>query len=97
LTSWRKAKSFRIDDPDLALQVRISKMLGLAFALSIARIFGIGSLIALIIGLKVRRIIRKSQVKLSGSRMAWWCIIAGALGSLFLIPLTVAMILKQWK
>jgi hypothetical protein len=96
LRSWRKAK-FKIADPELALQVQVSKTLGLGFALSITGIFGIGSLVALMIGLKTRRIINNSEGRLSGSRMALWCIIAGALGSLILIPLTVAMILKQLK
>jgi len=53
LRSWVKANSFKIDDPELALQARLSKLLGLGFALSIPGILGIGSLISLIIGLKL--------------------------------------------
>ncbi len=96
MRSWRKGK-FKIDDPELPLQVQVSKTLGLGFVLSATGIFGIGSLVALMIGLKARRIINNSEGRISGSRMALWCIVVGALGSLILIPLTVAMVLKQLK
>jgi hypothetical protein len=66
LRSWRKANRFKIEDPALALQVNISKMLGFAFVLSITGIFGVGSLIALVIGVKAWRIIKESNGRLNG-------------------------------
>ena len=82
---------------DLEQQVKVSKMLGLGFVLSITGIAGIGSLIALILGWKAMRIIKASQGRLTGAFMAWWCICAGALGTLILPPLLIAMVLRQLK
>ncbi len=82
---------------ELEQQVKVSKMLGVAFAFSITGIGGIGSLIALVVGLRAGRIIRHSNGRISGGLMAWWCILAGALGTLILPPLTIAVILKQLK
>lgn len=79
---------------DLERQVKVSKMLGMAFVLSITGIFGVGSLIALILGWKARRIIQASNGRISGRAMAWWCILAGALGTLFIL---IAAILKTLR
>ena len=97
LRSWRKAKSFKIDDPELALQVKVSKMLGLAFALSITGIGGLGSLVALILGVKANRIIRQSNGRLSGGLLAWWCILAGAVGTMLLAPTNLMLVIKQLR
>jgi len=82
---------------DLEQQVRVSKMLGLGFVLSITAIFGLGSLIALILGWRALLIIRRAHGRISGRLMAWWCILAGALGTLILPPLTVLTIVKQLR
>jgi apolipoprotein N-acyltransferase len=82
---------------NLEQQVRVSKMLGMAFVLSITGIFGVGSLIALVLGCKALRIIRSTDQKISGRLLAWWCILAGALGTLILPPLTVLTIVKQLR
>jgi NADH:ubiquinone oxidoreductase subunit D len=66
--------------PQMALQARVSRMLGIGFAFSIVWLSGVGSLIALIIGLRARRIIMQSEEEISGMRLAWWCIILGGLG-----------------
>jgi hypothetical protein len=66
--------------PQLALQVRVSRMLGYGFVFSISALGGVGSLIAVIIGLRARRIIKASGGEVTGIGMAWWCIVAGALG-----------------
>ncbi|MET0649369.1 MAG: hypothetical protein ABW208_22390 [Pyrinomonadaceae bacterium] len=76
------------EDPKLALQVRVSKMLGCGFAFSLVVSGGVGSLVAFIIGLRARSIIKQSGGELSGMRMAWWCIIVGGLGAVML-PLLV--------
>jgi hypothetical protein len=65
----------------LALQIRVSRMLGYGFVLSLALLGGVGSLIAVVLGLKARHIIKSSDVKIVGIRMAWWCMLAGALGT----------------
>ena len=76
------------EDPRLALQVRVGKMLGVGFVLSLVGTGGVSSLIALIIGLRARKIIKESGGEISGVRMAWWCIIVGAVGTLVLPYLT---------
>lgn len=75
---------------DLELQVKVSKMLGIAFVLSITGVGGIGSLAAFILGWKALRAIGKAQEKINGRLMAWWCILAGAIGTLT-IPFEVIM------
>ena len=82
---------------ELERQVKVSKMLGMAFVLSITGIFGIGSLIALILAWKALLIIQGAQGRISGRFVAWWCILAGALGTLILPPLIIVTILKQLK
>jgi hypothetical protein len=82
---------------DLEQQVKVSRMLGLAFALSITGIGGIGSLVAFIPGWRALRIIRAARGRISGRWRAWWCILAGVLGTLILTPLVVADILRSLK
>jgi len=80
---------------DLEQQLKVSKMLSMGFVLSITGIFGVGSLIALILGIKASRIIRKSNGTINGAFMAWWCIVAGAVGTLIFLPLTIMLVIKQ--
>ena len=72
------------DDPKLALQVRVSRLLGCGFAFSLVVAGGFGSLVALVIGLRARGIIKRSGGELSGMWMAWWCIVVGGLGAVML-------------
>ena len=78
-------------DPILELQVKTSKMLALGFTLSIVWLLGVGSLIAFILGLKGRRIIKQSDGKIRGLKMAWWCIIVGAVETLIAIPMLLSL------
>jgi len=73
-------------DPTLYLQMRVSRMLGFGFALSLAWTGGVGSLIALVNGLRARRLIKESGGRLAGTKMALWCIISGAVGVLAAPP-----------
>jgi hypothetical protein len=82
---------------DLEQQVKVSRMLGLAFALSITGIGGIGSFVALVLGWRALRIIKAASGRISGRWMAWWCILAGALGTLIITPITLALILRSLK
>jgi hypothetical protein len=76
-------------DPKLALQVRVSRMLGYGFAFSLVWLGGVGSLVAFAVGLRARKLIRESGGGVSGMRLAWWCIVAGALGGWIGLPHTV--------
>ncbi len=83
--------------PELKLQIRVSRMLGMGFVLSITSIFGVGSLIAVILGLKANRIIRESDGIIAQSPLTWWCIVVGALGAAIFLPLTLIMMLGQLR
>ena len=72
--------------PTLYLQMRVSRMLGFGFALTFAWAGGVGSLIAVIIGLRARSLIRQSGGQLVGMRMAWWCIVIGGLDAALMLP-----------
>ena len=85
------------EDPKLALQVRVGKMLGYGFAFSVVWAGGVGSLLALIIGLKARRLIKRSGGEVAGIRMAWWCIVVGALGLVTVAPSTLWLLLTAKK
>lgn len=69
-------------------------MLGVGFACSLLGVGGITSVVAIVIGLKARRIIKASNGELVGLDMAWWCILIGALG-LLLLPLMLYTLLKR--
>ena len=69
---------------ELLAQVKVSVLLGYGFALSLAATGGLGSLAAFAIGLEARRRIKESRGRLAGLRLAWWCIVTGALGACLL-------------
>jgi hypothetical protein len=83
--------------PQMALQLRVSKMLGYGFAFSIVWAGGVGALIALIIGLRARKLIKQSDSEISGIRMAWWCIVVGTLGLVTLLPYVLWLLLTAKK
>jgi len=70
---------------ELEQQVKVSRMLAMGFVFSIAPLPIVGSLMALILGWKGRRIIQASEGRLSGRIIAWWCILIGALGTLIVL------------
>jgi hypothetical protein len=71
------------------LQRRVLRLTKIGIVFSILWLAGIGSLIAFILGLKARRIIKESGNDLSGTGGAWWCIIVGAAGMLFWLVVIV--------
>lgn len=71
-------------DPNLELQIKVSKLLSVGFAFSLVWLAGIGSLIALICGFRALKLIKQSQNQLIGKGMAWWCIVAGGVGAVVL-------------
>jgi hypothetical protein len=79
---------------DLERQVRLSKMLSMGFALSLVGVGGLGSLAALLIGLKALTVINRSPVELVGKWMAWWCIIIGALGAIAMLLYILSLFLS---
>src|SRR3954469_21457853 len=84
-------------DPTLFLQMRVSRMLGFGLTLSLAWTGGVSSLIAFVIGLRARRLIREGGGRVVGTRMALWCIVAGALGALAGVPFWVWLFTQAAK
>lgn len=64
----------------IAEQSALSQRLGLGVALSLIPAAGVGSAIAIWIGLRARRQIVASDGRLVGAGMAMWCVFVGALG-----------------
>lgn len=69
----------KIFAPELREQIRLSVLLGYGFALSLLGVGGLAPLAAFVIGLAARARIKRSGGRLVGTRVAWWCIIFGAL------------------
>jgi hypothetical protein len=76
-----------MDEDEIAFleeQIRLSKSLTTGFAFSLVWLAGIGSLISLIVGIRALMKISRSGQKLSGSWLAWWCVIVGGIGAIAL-------------
>ena len=69
-------------------------MLAMGFALSLVRLGGLGSLAALLIGLKALTVINRSPVEIVGKWMAWWRIIIGALGAIGMLLYLLSLFLS---
>ena len=76
------------NSPNLELQIKVSKILSRGFVFSIVWLAGFGSLIAVISGFQALKIINRSQDKIAGIKMAWWCIIVGRLG-IIILPISL--------
>lgn len=63
----------------------------MGFALSLVGASGLGSLAAMLIGLRTLTVINRSPVELAGKWMAWWCIIVGAVGAIGALPYTLSL------
>ncbi len=83
--------------PQLLIQMRVSRLLGVGFACTMVSPGGINCIIALVIGLKARGIIKNSDYDIHGLKMAWWCIVVGMIGMMTMLPYTALLILKALK
>jgi hypothetical protein len=81
----------------LALQIRVSRMLGYGFAFSLVWLGGVGSLVAFVLGLRALKVIRGSRGEVTGGKLAWWCIVAGAVGTVALLPFFIIRLLGEAK
>lgn len=82
--------------PALGSQLRVSRALGVGFALSLVWLGGVGSACALVTGLWARRFIRASGGRLAGIRVAWWCIVVGALGTAAALAYWPLYVSRMW-
>lgn len=81
-------------EQEMSEQITLSKSLGLGFALSVIPTAGIGSVAAIIIGLRARKKIATSRYELTGSGMAAWCVVVGSIGLIMSICLLGSMVLS---
>jgi hypothetical protein len=81
--------------PELERQVKVSKLLGFGFGITMADRSGIAAPFAIVFGLRARRLIKSSDAPLSGIVMAWWCILIGSynavIGAINLLYLLVTL------
>jgi hypothetical protein len=66
----------------IAEQTALSQSLGLGVALSLLPLAGIGSIAAIIIGLRSKKKIKASGDRLCGAMMASWYLVVGTVGLL---------------
>lgn len=81
---------------ELELQVKVSKILSRGFIFSIVWLGGVGSLMAVILGIRALRIIKNSETKLSGKVLAWWCIVLGGLGMIIMSSAMIVWLLRWY-
>jgi hypothetical protein len=79
-----------------AQQRRVDDILRLGIIFSIVWVMGLGSLLAVIAGLRARRLIRKSGGQLVGTNRVRWCLIVGGLGLLWWLPGICIMLFQSY-
>ena len=77
------------------LQVRVDSLLRWGIVFSLVWLAGLGSLIAFVLGMRARTLIRRWGGGLIGSRRAWWCLIVGAVGMLIWFPIWIIGTINQ--
>jgi len=68
-------------------QDQIDKTLKWGIVFSIVWLMGLGSLSAIVLGLKARKAINTSGGTLIGTGRVWWCLVVGGLGLAFWLPI----------
>lgn len=63
---------------DLALQVKISRLVSFGFSMTLADRSGFAAPFAVVFGLYALLLIKSSTIPFSGRFMAWWCILVGS-------------------
>ena len=74
-------------------QYDVNRQLSRGILFSILWFSGIGSLYSFILGIRALGAIRGSNYRLRGRYRAWWCIVTGGLGTIFLLSIVAAIVL----
>ena len=77
-------------------QEQVDRKLSWGIVFSICWIAGIGSILAVMSGLKANRAINSSNGTLVGKGKAWWCIIVGAIGLILWVPILIIGVVNQF-
>ena len=77
-------------------QSQLDSMLKWGIIFSLFWLAGVGSLVAVVLGLKARKEIAASNGMLAGSGRVRWCLIVGGLGLALWVPIVVIGMLNQF-
>jgi hypothetical protein len=77
------------------LQGEVNSILRRGIFYSIFWLMGVGSVIAIIQGVKAQKIIRQSSGEVKGIGKVWWCFIIGGIGILFWGFVVLMVIIKR--
>jgi hypothetical protein len=80
---------------DGVIQERVDAMLRRGVFYSIVWLMGIGSAIAVIEGIKARKLIARSGGELRGMGKVWWCFIVGGAGLLFWLFVALMVVINR--
>jgi len=83
--------------PTITDQERVRSLIKRGVIFSIVWLMEIGSLIAVVMGLKAHRLIKASGGQLKGNGGAWWCLIVGGIGLAVWIPIFAIGIFNNLK
>jgi hypothetical protein len=78
-------------------QHQINKFLIWGIVFSLFWIWGIGSFISVIMGLRARKAIKESGGACRGSIRVWWCLVFGGLGVAWTTYLVVLAYIKSFN
>ena len=71
------------------VQAHVDGLLRRGMIFSILWLMGIGSAIAVISGIKAKRLIHESGGTVVGMKQVWWCLIVGGIGLLIWVPVVI--------
>lgn len=84
-----------ISNTTIINQRKIDKFLVWGIVFSLFWIWGIGSFVALIMGLKAREVILESNGTCRGSIRVWWCLLFGGVGVVWTTAVVVMAYIKN--
>jgi len=76
-------------------QKEVNSILRRGIIFSILWLAGIGSIIAVMSGLKARRLILNSNDTVVGMGRVWWCLVVGSLGIAFWLPIVAVGLINN--
>lgn len=79
------------------VQKEVDRVLKWGIIFSIVWMGGVGSLIAVMLGLKARRRILDSNGAIAGMGQVWWCLIVGGLGVVWWLPIIVIGVINNFS
>jgi hypothetical protein len=84
-----------MEGKDNRVQQKVDSLLKTGIVLSILWLAGIGSLIALVSGLRAKRLIAQSEGAAIGMGRVWWCVVVGGLGVAIWLPIILVSVINN--